>query len=150
MRKAVLMVAFGVVAMCLLPKPARSLDDCVQCDCKEMKAWKNIDTGNVYGLRKKKVGDPTMTEPVEHVPDKDINAHLLSTATDAGVRTSQGVYYPIYQYTKTPDLDCKVAANESGYSKVRVTFKADDWEEFRTTNLEQQVHHLCKPKSKEE
>jgi hypothetical protein len=114
-----------------------------------MKAWKQVnqkDLPGTYGLRKKKEGDPTITEPVETVPNLVLYGNLLCAKDTGGVLKQQGVWYPIYKYKKTPDVVCTVAGNEHGYSKYQVTFsKEADWNDFETTIFVDQEHRFCEP-----
>jgi hypothetical protein len=122
-----LMVAFALGTVFVLPQPARSLDNCVPCQCKQCNAWQNLNPGNNCGLRMLDPNDPTGTTPVLHVPHPFFPGNLLAATDTLGTPTPQGVQYLLYVYTGTPILDCQVQQGENGNSIVRITFNQADW-----------------------
>lgn len=140
MRRLLLIVAFGLGCVILLPGPARSLDNCFDCTCSQMKAWAiKGELDYAYGMRIVDPADDNNTIAIEHVPAT--SARLLSTLCDAGDRKAVGSEQKIYKYTKSFDLECKYPQNETYYSLVKVA--STDWNQFATSNYLNQVPALC-------
>jgi hypothetical protein len=141
MRTMVLMAAFGLGCVFLMPRPARSLDDCKACKCVTMKAWQNVclPTGT-FGLRLPDPMDPENWVEVDHVPYKDPagnDIHWLAVAEEQGERTLQ--------------VDGKGNPIMGKFSLVRATFaNKADWGNYKWWNgggpsTITQQHALCQP-----
>lgn len=136
MRTVFLLVAFSISCLLLLPRQGFSLGDCVECPCKEMKAWVPVDPKTSYdprptGMRKPDPNNKELTIPILHAPNPQQFGDLLATAPDPGNHKGQGVNYTLYKYTKAPVYDCNVKAGERGSSLVNVTFaQAADWDAY--------------------
>jgi hypothetical protein len=144
MRTLVLMVAFGFGSVWLLPRPARALDDCVSCKCKEAKAWQNTSSLQVFGLRQEDPTDPTRTIPVLHSPWAHSGTTYYCAIDTLGTRTKQGEAGQ-FVYNQTPDQDCKPPAPPiSKQDIVRVNFANEtDWNDWTYQNASERW--ICQP-----
>jgi hypothetical protein len=150
MRTLVLVGVFGLGCVFLLPRTARSVDDCVACYCKQCKAWQTVTFKvDPRGMRMPDPMNKEKTIPVLHVPDLGGYGNLLAATDSLGTPKGAGVSYKLYGYNKTPDLDCKVDANENGNSLVRVNYaNAADWDDyydFASNPVEQRLCEVTPP-----
>lgn len=133
MTQAMRMSAF-LCAVGLLVSGGRisALPDCTSCDCKVVKAWRDIATLKTYGIRGPDPMNKDQTVPLAYALDGVFRA----ATCDEGVRSDIGeTFYPRVQYTAGGEATCLIKINDTG--RLEVTLTAMEFNNFGNKVLEE-------------
>lgn len=104
MVRAMMVVMIGASAWILCsPERGRAVDECKQCKCQEVEAYKVTGTGTIYGLRGPDPANPGFDKIITHSPTTLNQVTIRSSVCPKDPVSPTGVSYDKYIYdTATP------------------------------------------------